>query len=79
MKLAMILTAFPCVLIGVYLRVLFWLLHSHPVHYHSHTPSHVVGVLQLFLLTDLVFMVAKAAFSPHEGIVLHGLICFLAS
>ena len=66
----MILTAFPCVLIGVYPRVLFWLLHYHPVHYHPYTPFHVVGVLQLFLLAGLVFMVAKAAFSPHEGIVL---------
>lgn len=70
MQLAMILTAFSCVLIGVYPRVLFWLLHYHPVHYHPYTPSHVVGVLQLFLLAGLVFMVAKGAFSPHEGIVL---------
>jgi multicomponent Na+:H+ antiporter subunit D len=70
MQLAMILTAFLCVLMGVYPRVLFWLLPYFPVHYHPYTPSHVVGVVQLFLLAGLVFMVAKAAFSPHEGIVL---------
>ncbi len=70
MQLAMILTALLCVLIGVYPRVLFSVLPYQPVHYYPYTPSHVVGVLQLFLLAGLVFMAAKAAFSPHEGIVL---------
>ena len=70
MQMAMILTAFLCVLIGVYPRVLFHVLPSSPVHYHPYTPSHVVGVVQLFLLAGLVFMAAKAALSPHEGIVL---------
>ena len=69
MQLAMILTAFSCVFIGIYPRVLFNVLPS-PVHYHSYTFSHVVGVVQLFLLAGLVFMAAKAALSPHEGIVL---------
>ncbi|MCK5554582.1 MAG: hypothetical protein KAJ09_15635, partial [Deltaproteobacteria bacterium] len=49
---------------------LFCVLFVYPVHYHPCTPSHVVGVVQLFLLAGLVFMVAKAALSPHEGIVL---------
>ncbi|MFB0506868.1 MAG: Na(+)/H(+) antiporter subunit D [Thermodesulfobacteriota bacterium] len=70
MQLAMILTAFLCVFIGVYPRVLFSVLPYHRVYYHPYTPSHVVGVLQLFLLAGWVFMAAKAAFSPHAGIVL---------
>ena len=70
MQMAMILTAFSCVLIGVYPRVLFHVLPSSPVHYHPYTVSHVVGGVQLFLVAGLVFMVAKAALSPHEGIVL---------
>ena len=70
MQLAMILIAFPCRLIGVYPRVLFYVLPSYPVHYHPYTSYHVVGVVQLFLLAGLVFMAAKAAFSPHKGIVL---------
>ena len=70
MQLAMMLTALLCVFIGVYPKVLFSVLPHYPVHYYSYTPSHVVGVLQLFLLAGWVFMVARAAFSPHEGIVL---------
>jgi multicomponent Na+:H+ antiporter subunit D len=70
MQMAMILTAFSCVLIGVYPKVLFHVLPSPLVHYHPYTPSHVVGVVQLFLVAGLVFMVAKSALSPHEGIVL---------
>jgi multicomponent Na+:H+ antiporter subunit D len=70
MQLAMMLTAFLCVLIGVYPRVLFHVLPSHPVHYHPYTPFHVVGVVQLFLLAGFVFMGAKAVLAPHEGIVL---------
>ncbi len=70
MQLAMILTALLCVFIGVYPKVLFSMLPYYMVHYHPYTPSHVVGVVQLFLLAGSVFMVARVTFSPHEGIVL---------
>lgn len=70
MKLAMGLTAFSCVFIGLYPKVLYEVLPYYPVHYHAFTPSHVLGVTQLFLLAGLVFMLAKASFSPHKGIVL---------
>jgi multicomponent Na+:H+ antiporter subunit D len=70
MQLAMIITALSCVLLGVYPGILFRVLPVYPVHYHPYTPSHVVGVVQLFLLAGLVFMVAKAVLSPHEGLVL---------
>jgi len=70
MKLAMGLTAFSCVFIGLYPKVLFEVLPYYPVHYHAFTPSHVLGVTQLFLLAGLVFMLAKASFSPHKGTVL---------
>jgi len=49
-QLAMILSAFLCVFIGVYPRALFSLLPYHTVHYHPYAPSHVVGIFQLFPL-----------------------------
>jgi multicomponent Na+:H+ antiporter subunit D len=70
MQLAMGLTAFSCVFIGVYPTVLYKILPFYPVHYHAFTPSHILGVIQLFLLAGVVFMLAKASFSPHKGILL---------
>jgi multicomponent Na+:H+ antiporter subunit D len=70
MQLAMGLTAFACVFIGVYPTVLYKILPFYPVHYHAFTPSHILGVIQLFLLAGVVFMLAKASFSPHKGILL---------
>jgi multicomponent Na+:H+ antiporter subunit D len=70
MQLAMLLTAFLCVLIGMYPRVLFHVLPFSPVRYQSYTPSHMIGIIQLFLLAGTVFMAAKTVLSPKEGIVL---------
>lgn len=70
MQMAMGLTAFSCVFIGIYPKVLYNILPFYPVHYHAFTPSHVLGVTQLFLLAGVVFMLAKASFSPHKGILL---------
>jgi len=70
MQLAMGLTAFLCIFIGLYPRVLFDLLPYQDIHYHPFTFSHITGVIQLFLLAGVVFMLAKAAFSPHNDIVL---------
>ena len=70
MQLAMLLTGLLCVVVGVYPKILFHVLPHYPVHYHAYTLSHVIGVIQLFLLAGLVFMVARTALSPHPGIVL---------
>jgi multicomponent Na+:H+ antiporter subunit D len=70
MQLAMGLTAFLCVFIGVYPKVLFDVLPFSPVHYHAFTFSHVIGVIQLFMLAGLVFMAAKDMFAPHRATIL---------
>jgi multicomponent Na+:H+ antiporter subunit D len=70
MQLAMMATAFSCLLIGVYPTLLFDVLPHQPVDYHPYTVSHIVGVLQLFLLAGAVFKMTQKAFSPHEWIIL---------
>jgi multicomponent Na+:H+ antiporter subunit D len=69
MQLAMILTAFSCVLIGVYPKVLYHVLPYH-VDYHAYTADHVMGIVQLFLFSGLVFMLAKKFFDPHKALIL---------
>lgn len=70
MQLAMMAIAFLCILIGVYPDTLFHFLPNTPLLYHAYTPSHIVGVIQLFLTAGLVFMLARQAFSPHNWLVL---------
>ncbi len=70
MQWAMILTASLCVLIGVFPGILFTILPYAPTDYHAYTPSHIVGVFQLFFFAGLVFLLAKKAFSPHRWIIL---------
>jgi multicomponent Na+:H+ antiporter subunit D len=70
MQCAMILTAFLCILIGVFPGILFHILPYASTDYHAYTPSHIVGVSQLFFFAGLVFMLAKNAFSPHRWIIL---------
>jgi multicomponent Na+:H+ antiporter subunit D len=70
MQCAMIVTAFLCILIGVVPRILFNILPYASIDYHAYTPSHIVGVFQLFFFAGLVFMLAKNAFSPHRWIIL---------
>jgi multicomponent Na+:H+ antiporter subunit D len=69
MQIAMILTAFSCVLIGVYPKVLYHVL-PYPVDYHAYTPDHIMGIVQLFLFSGLVFMLAKKYFDPHKALIL---------
>ena len=69
MQLAMAATAFLCVFIGVYPQSLYQFL-PFPVVYQAYTPFHVVGVIQLFLLAGLVFVLAQRHFAPHRGIAL---------
>jgi multicomponent Na+:H+ antiporter subunit D len=70
MQLAMVLTAFLCVFIGVFPRSLYGLLPFPPVEYQAYASPHVLGVVQLFLLAGLVFILAKKQFAPHAGIAL---------
>lgn len=69
MQAAMALTAFSCVLIGVYPKVLYQVL-PYPVDYHAYTADHAMSIVQLFLLSGLVFMLARKYFDPHKVIVL---------
>ncbi len=70
MQVAMCVTAFLCILTGVYPEALFAMLPYHPIHYHAYSASHVVGVIQLLIFTSLVFMLAISIVSPHRGTVL---------
>ncbi len=56
MLIAMGMTAFLCIFTGVYPNVLYDIL-PHPVHYHPYTGYHVVGMLQLLLLTAAAFWI----------------------
>jgi multicomponent Na+:H+ antiporter subunit D len=70
MQLAMGLTAFLCVFIGVYPKVLFDILPYTVVHYHPFTPSHIFGVIQLFMLAGVAFILARAMVVPHRATIL---------
>jgi multicomponent Na+:H+ antiporter subunit D len=70
MQLAMLLTAFLCIFIGVYPEALFRVLPFYPVLYHPYTASHVLGTVQLFLLAGVAFLVAKKMVEPHRGTIL---------
>lgn len=70
MQLAMGLTAFLCVFIGIYPRVLFKVLPFYPVHYYPYTASHIIGVVQLLMLAGLAFVLAKAMVVPHRATIL---------
>jgi multicomponent Na+:H+ antiporter subunit D len=54
MLIAMGMAAFLCIFTGVYPRVLYAIL-PYPVHYHPYTAFHVVGMMQLLLLTAAAF------------------------
>ena len=56
MLIAMGITAFLCIAIGVYSPWLYSLL-PHPVDYQPYTPSHVIGQYQLLMFSALAFAV----------------------
>jgi len=70
MQLAMGLTAFLCVFIGLYPKILFDILPYSVVHYHPFTLSHIFGVIQLFRLAGVSFILAKAMVVPHRATIL---------
>ena len=66
MQLAMGITAFLCIAIGVYPEPLYALL-PYQVAYHPYTTSHVVGQLQLLLFALLAFgVLMKTGIHPPE-------------
>jgi len=69
MQLAMGITAFLCVFIGLYPQSLFHIL-PHPAHYHTFTLHHIAGTLQLIFLSGFAFLIARKVFAPHEGLIL---------
>jgi len=56
MLIAMGMAAFLCIFTGVYPKILYDILPYH-VHYHPYTAYHVVGMMQLLLLTAVAFWV----------------------
>ena len=66
MQLAMVITAFLCIFIGVYPDPLYALL-PYAVEYHPYTTSHVVGQLQLLLFALLAFgVLMRTGIHPPE-------------
>jgi len=70
MQFAMAITAFLCVFIGVYPQSLYQILPFSAAGYHAYAPYHGLGVIQLFLLAGLVFILARRQFAPHPGTAL---------
>ncbi len=72
MQVAMVLTAFACVLIGVYPKILYMILPYAEVafDYQAYTIIKVVGTIQLFLFAGLVFMLVKKHFAPKNALIL---------
>jgi multicomponent Na+:H+ antiporter subunit D len=70
MQLAMVATAFACILTGVYPRLLFDILPNGAHGYHPFTEYHVFRAVQVLLLAGSVFSLTLRAFSPHGWLVL---------
>ncbi len=72
MQLSMGLIAFICVLIGVYPRLLYMILPyaDFALKYDAYTANKVIGTIQLFLFSGLVFMMARKYFAPKDVLIL---------
>lgn len=70
MLIAMSVTAFLCVAIGVYPELLYGILPYAGVafHYQAYAPGHTIGTLELLMVTAVGFFTLKYVFSPHERI-----------
>jgi multicomponent Na+:H+ antiporter subunit D len=69
MLVAMGLTSFLCILLGVYPKLLYHLL-PYPVHYEPYTPVHVVSVVQLLGFTFVGFWLLRARLYGEPTITL---------
>ncbi|MGB2728223.1 MAG: Na(+)/H(+) antiporter subunit D [Halobacteriota archaeon] len=68
MLIAMSVTAFLCVAIGVYPELLYGILPYEVVHYHAYALGHTIGTLELLMVTAVGFFTLQYVFSPHERI-----------
>lgn len=67
MIFAMGLSAFLCVIVGIFPGLLYSVL-PFPMDYHPYTIEHIVSALQLLLLTAAVFFLLKKWFEPRASI-----------
>ncbi|MBL7118276.1 MAG: Na(+)/H(+) antiporter subunit D [Candidatus Syntrophoarchaeum sp.] len=68
MLIAMSVTAFLCVAIGVYPELLYGILPYEVVHYQAYALGHTIGTLELLMMTAVGFFTLQYVFSPHERI-----------
>ncbi|MGB2841419.1 MAG: Na(+)/H(+) antiporter subunit D [Halobacteriota archaeon] len=70
MLIAMSVTAFLCVAIGVYPELLYGILPYAGVafHYQAYALGHTIGTLELLMMTAVGFFTLQYVFSPHERI-----------
>jgi len=70
MLIAMSVTAFLCVAIGVYPKLLYRILPypEEAFHYHAYAFAHTIDTLGLLLVTVGGFFILQVVFSPHERI-----------
>lgn len=66
MQIAMAVTAFLCLFIGVYPDSVVRILPYPIAEYHFYSAAHVLGVSQLLGVTALVFFLARIVYAPHE-------------
>ncbi len=68
MLIAMSVTAFLCVAIGVYPKLLYGILPYEVVHFHPYALGHTIGTLELLIMTAFMFFIMKIVLTPHERI-----------
>jgi multicomponent Na+:H+ antiporter subunit D len=70
MLIAMSVTAFLCVAIGVYPQALYGILPyaGEAFHYHAYAFGHTIGTVELLMMTAVGFFMLQAVFSPHERV-----------
>ena len=70
MLIAMSVTAFLCVAIGVYPKLLYGILPyaEEAFHYHPYTFGHTLVTVELLMMTAVGFLMLQAVFSPHERV-----------
>jgi len=70
MLIAMSVTAFLCVALGVYPKLLYGILPyaEEAFNYHAYAFAHTIDTLGLLLMTAGGFFILQVAFTPHERI-----------
>lgn len=70
MLIAMSATAFLCVAIGVYPKLLYGILPyaEEAFHYHPYAFGHTLVTVELLMMTAVGFLMLQSVFSPHERV-----------